>query len=456
MDFRRVARAAGWTLGAGVALVVGFYLVLVVVNWRDEAPSAQALELQRVIDQRPAVADPANAYVLLLGLSVPEADDPLAWGVKRKAFVETFPPADVASTWATLPGPESDFLERRAPTTKTLIETCRQGSRDCRELLQRNADAIDQWLASEGWLLDRYAKLIALTQWRETIPTDMRAPFPAYQHALNGQWLLLMTAWQHAVNGEAAAARDLLQKDQVFWRMVSRSSDTLISKMIATVAIERNFLIGNLVLRELQVRGEDSTPPVVWRLPFSREDWSMKRTFAGEWHFMRAALNAPGEALAEQKPSFVTRATDRLGRPLLRKQATQNVHAANLVNISEVLDVGISDLPRAMKALRVPTREWMPDFYNPIGIMLIRVGKDAYAPYPPRVSDLEGVRRAVLLASELRPDVCACTAEMEKRIDASTLKNPYSDDAFAWDNESRGIVFTGLAEAPRGRYMVPL
>jgi len=456
MDFRRVARAAAWTVGAGVALVVAFYLVLVAVNWRDEAPSAQALELQRIIDQRPAVADPANAYVLLLGLSVPEADDPLAWGIKRRVFLESFPPADVADTWATLPGPESDFVDRRTPSTKTLIETCRQGSRECRDLLQQDPEAIDQWLASEGWLLDRYLKLIALTQWRETLPTDIRAPFAAYHHALNGQWLLLMTAWQHAANDEATAARDLLQKDQVFWRMVSRSSDTLITRMIATVAIERNFLIGNLVLRELQVRGEDSTPPDVWRLPIGREDWSMKRTLAGEWRFLHAALKVPAQALAEQDSSFATRAADWLGRPLLQEQATLNAHAANLAHLGEALDVGPSELPRTMKALRTPNGEWVPGLYNPVGFTLLLVGKDAYAQYAPRVSDLEGVRRAVLLASELRPDVCACKAEMEKRIDASTLKNPYSDEAFAWDNASRGIVFTGLADAPRGRYVVPL
>jgi len=164
----------------------------------------------------------------------------------------------------------------------------------------------------------------------------------------------------------------------------------------------------------------------------------------------------PAQALAEQDSSFATRAADWLGRPLLQEQATLNAHAANLAHLSEALDVGPSELPRTMKALRTPNGEWVPGLYNPVGFTLLLVGKDAYAQYAPRVSDLEGVRRAVLLASELRPDVCACKAEMEKRIDASTLKNPYSDEAFAWDNASRGIVFTGLADAPRGRYVVPL
>jgi len=454
MDIRRVARGAAWTVAAGAMLVVGLYLVLVAINWRDESPSADALRLQRIIEDRTVVSDSENSFVYLLGLGVPRDQDPFAWGVRRRAFLDAFPTADASTEWAALPGTDHDFSVSRATAITTLIEACREGGNDCWSQLQDHPDQVDEWSASEGWLLERYLKLIHLTQWRESIPADVRAPFPSYRSALDGQWLLFMDAWRHARHGDALAARELLQQDQAFWRMVLRSSDILISRIIAAVAIERNFLLGNLVLRQLHMVGSDATAPASWSIPLERGDWSMARTFAGEWRFSQGALDSPMQSFQVQEEGVASRFVGWTMRPMLKKQATGNLLAANMVRLIDGLDVDISELPGAIDALGRPWRSGMP-LYNPVGEILGRIGYSNYAPYAARVGDLEGTRRAVLLAAELRSQHCHCASGMSRLVADSALRNPYSNAPFAWEEDGRSIVFLGAA-TPRGRHVVPL
>lgn len=455
MLIRRVARATAWTLAAVVLLAVVLYVVLVAINWRDEVPSAQALQMQRIIDDRPVVGDADNAYVFLLGLAVPEDQDPLAWGRKRMAFLDAFP-GPAADESADLPGQDHDFAGHRTPSTSTLIEACRQPDQACWDELEQHPESVDQWLASEGWLLGRYLDLIRLTQWRESIPADARVSFPSYAPALDGQRLLLMKAWRHASRSEAEAARALLQEDLVFWRMVLRSSDILVSKLIATVAIERNFLLGNLALRELHAFGMDASPPPAWGLPIDRDERSMRRAFAGEWRFAQSSVRTAAPTEAQDDASIWAVAIDRTLDPGFKKQATINLMANNMLHLIEGLDVDLSQLPAALKALETPPRTGVPSAYNPVGDILSRIAYPAYVPYARRVADLEGLRRAVLLADELRNGESAGAAEVTSRITGSALKEPYYGASFVWDAQTKSITFQGLGEPPRGRHAVLL
>jgi hypothetical protein len=455
MDFRRLARGAAWTVGAGAALAVGLWLVIVAINWRDEAPSEDALRLQRVIDGRPEVADAANAYVLLLGLGVGKDEDPSAWGVKRKAYLDAFPAGVALDKPAVLPGTDHDFVRDRPTSTKRLMDACREGNHGCWLQLRQHPEHIDGWLASEGWLLDRYFRLIDRVQWRESVPTDVRVPLPSYKSAMDGQRLLLMEAWRHASVGDAAAARELLQRDLTFWRMVLRSSDILISKMIATAAIQHHFAMGNMVFRELDNVGADTSPPDAWKIPINRSERSMLRAFAGEWHFSKSAVEASLEDKDFAVGQFGNRAYGWALLPLFKQEATNNLFAANMVRLIDGLDVEMAQLPDAVRALELPQSGWLSSLYNPVGDIVSQIGYPAYLPYAVRVSDLEGVRRATLLAIELRSDK-ARPAGLEARIANSPLKEPYRGGPFLWDAETGSIVAHGLESASRGRRAVLL
>jgi len=72
-----------------VGLVVLLYVIGVAVNWRDQPPSAAALEMKAILADRAPVADTDNGFVYVLGFGVPASEDPQAAGALRKAWMES-------------------------------------------------------------------------------------------------------------------------------------------------------------------------------------------------------------------------------------------------------------------------------------------------------------------------------------------------------------------------------
>lgn len=456
MDIRRAARIGAWTVAGGAVLAIALYGALVAINWHDEKPSADALKLQRIILDRPAVPDTANGYVLALGIAAPQAQDPIALGRTRKQFLASLKPS--IEQFAVLPGEDIDYRASRPEAISALANACKKGDEACLRQVRQDPEQVAQWLASEAWLLERYRGLVRLPQWQDTIPKGLNAPFPKYAFVLDGQQLLLMRAWQLSCDADGDAARELLQQDLAFWRMVLRSTDMLITKMIAVAAIDRNFSVGNLALRELHGAGADATPPALWTTPITPEERSMRRALAGEWFLMAAALDTllgPDVDLGKLLDANVG---DRLLRPMVKLQATKNLQAARMVRLASGLDVDYRDLAPAIQAMAQDstTRKDAFHLYNPVGHLLDRAGASSdYIGYALRVSDLEGTRRAALLAAELRAGSTATTDPLD-RVRTTTLRNPYTDEPLQWDTATRSIVFVGLEPGPRSRHAMPL
>jgi hypothetical protein len=457
MYLRRVARLCAWTIAGGVFLVIALYGTLVAINWSDEAPSPDALRLERAVVERPVVADADNGYVLLLGLAAPLDQDPLEVGRKREQFLEHFS-APASADFVPFPDKDFDYRPLRSEATRRLADACMDGHQACLQAIRNDPGEVSRWLASEAWLLDRYHRLLACSQWAETIPTDSRAPLPLFQHALHAQTLLLMQAWQAAHAGDPETARALLQEDAAFWRMALGSSDLLITKMIATVAVDRHFDLGNLVLREAQGAGRHVDPPAAWLSPISRQERSIQRALAGEMRYFALSMESPDRLDVAEVPGGDSWAARQLGRLLFKPQATRNLYASYFVHVANRLDVDYRRVPQARRAL---SSEFGPDdrafrAYNPVGYAIYRNSAvNAYTDYALRVSDLEGARRAALLAVELRnrtPDVARPLCEMQE----TTLRNPYTGQSFDWDCATRSIVFQGLGSWPRARHSVLL
>ena len=80
----------------------------------------------------------------------------------------------------------------------------------------------------------------------------------------------------------------------------------------------------------------------------------------------------------------------------------------------------------------------VPDAYN-------------YGQYGARVADVEGVRRAAVLATTLRSRGVAA-ADVPAQLAASEIRMPYTNGPFAWDLKEGAIVFTGLEASERARH----
>lgn len=437
MDIRSIVRAGAWVVGGLLLLVALAAAVLVAINWRDEAPSAQAQELDRLLDARPAVRDDDNGFVLALGLGAPAGHDPLALGRERKAFLDAFSPA---AAGAGFPGTDPDYRARRPKAVADVAGACSQGAVPCVRQLESSPAHVQAWLESEAWLLERYRLLIARPAWRESVPGDLRAPMPSYQHMLEGQKLHLLAAWRAARSGDAESARGLVDADMRFWRMMLGSSDLLISKMIATAGVRRNLVMGSLALREI-AEGETGQLPPSWTRPLAVQERSLRRALAGEWRFSRRAIQAA--AGPDAAPDF---AAGELGvnkfllRPLYKPQATANLFADVMTRIADVSEVPHPQLKGRLADLdNAPISEGS-GLYNPVGRLLVSVGgPPSYRNYVARVADLEALRATAVMAAGVRRQGGRDAA----KVAAAQARDPYGQP-FLWDDADGLLSFRPL------------
>jgi hypothetical protein len=205
--------------------------------------------------------------------------------------------------------------------------------------------------------------------------------------------------------------------------------------MIAVAALNRHFGLGNLVLRRLP-----AAMPQEWSQDIPT---AMTRCLVGEWEFFNGSLRK-------------TKANEpRIYRPFFQPQDTSNKLAAMLTRTAHELDVPYDQYPQVLARMRTAspaqTRLFV-DLYNLVGSMITEVPDDyAYGKYAVRVTDVEGVRRAAVLAATLRARGVAAD-DVPAQLSASEIRDPYTNRPFAWDLKEKAIVFTGLEAGERARH----
>jgi hypothetical protein len=155
----------------------------------------------------------------------------------------------------------------------------------------------------------------------------------------------------------------------------------------------------------------------------------------------------PRRSAGERLDSFFT-------RQLLQPQDSANRDAALLLRVDALLNVPYAGLPAALVHVREVVEQRSEGIidatYNVVGDLILASVGDEYADYGARVADLEGMRRAALLAAELRgrgvpADSVAASIELDD------ARNPYTGEAFEWIPARSSIGFTGLRHEYRGR-----
>jgi hypothetical protein len=335
---------------------------------------------------------------------------------------------------------------------------------DCERALRADPDAFATWRAAEAVPLARYEALLERHAWRETLPRDALAPMPRFTDVLDAQQLYLLQTRELARAGDAAAVRRRLDADHAYWRVVLAASDTLITRMIAVAAVRRHFDLGNLALRALPVQRADDAVPPSWARPFSTAERSMSRALAGEWRFTDATLKAsatggkPGYGEAPASVPAGQRIQWAVSRPFLRVQATSNRFAARAAELAALSELPADRLPAAVDAR---FDEWdrqrtLWRAYNPLGNMLMSMGAEqGMRDYLFRGTDLEGLRRATLLAQSLRSRALA-DADIAAAVDTAALRDPYTGAALGWDAAPRAVVVSGNSRRADARREVML
>jgi hypothetical protein len=423
-------------------------------------------------DDRVAVADDENAYVFAMAFAVPAGQDPTQRGAQRIAWAH-----EVARRRASHPqrkdiaesaDPLADNTRERSrdPAITSFREACRPGGAGCADAFDNGDETYDRWIAQEDWLLPRYQELISLPGWLETGPlTDLSAPLPQFPPIVDGQRILLLQARRLSMQGDYRAAHDLLESDLRFWRHMLVSSDTLISKMLATTGLVRHFELGNLILRKLDASAAAQVMPAGWRTPLTDPERSMQRCMVGEWIFVSGLAESLHPIFRyelmlnpEEGPrNFGRTAVALLGAPLFQEQDSINRYADYYSRIVELVDVRLDryaeSRARSVELAR-ETAAWPRSPYNLVGSWIVSqsVGGD-YFNYGARVADIEGVRRAALTAATLRA-ANVQIENIEQALTMSELKDPYGNRPFEWAVAEGAIRFRGQQKGERGEHLL--
>ena len=138
----------------------------------------------------------------------------------------------------------------------------------------------------------------------------------------------------------------------------------------------------------------------------------------------------------------------------MKPQDSSNKHAAVLARVAEAFEVPYTEVSNAfeeMSSFEPEPPGLLQKLYNPVGNAVMTANYGVYAGYAVRVADLEGIRRAAVLASELRSRG-ATPSDAVVGFDAAELADPYTLKPFDWDPESNELVFHGLEASERGEH----
>jgi hypothetical protein len=220
-------------------------------------------------------------------------------GRKRVAWLQQYVgPAELDPSTDPLGDPPNHRAAMH-PALREYFQACGPGMAGCAAALAEASRTFDKWKGSQDFLLERYRALLALPGWREEVPTDLAAPLPSYQVVMDGQKMLLLHARNRAAKGDAPGVRELLGEDLRFWRRLLASSDLLISKMIATAAINRHFKLGAEAIGLLRPERAPDAMPAEWQIEISESERSMRRVMTGELLFFSDTIRDSGHWGAE-------------------------------------------------------------------------------------------------------------------------------------------------------------
>lgn len=318
-------------LALGGVAVLG-YLLLLALNWQDEAPSTQALALQQQL-----VSEPVSP------------NDYLRYQAQEAA----------------LQSHDHTALQQ-------FFAGCNQAG--CPALAAADTAQLEQLLLGNTTLLTFYQQLLSSNQWQEPVISNADV-LPGFQPLLNGQRLYLLQTYLAARQGNWSQVERQLAADLKFWRSLLTENRYLFTKMISSAAIERHFNLA-LQLTSLSEAAEAQLNITLWQQPFTDAELSLTRALAGEWQLAEQGITAALRDTADL--NFLEKLGLTLVRPLYQPQASSNELAVLL------------SCPQTETVAELSWYQW---FYNPLGKIINRAAMPPCTDYLNRLAQLEQQRQ---------------------------------------------------------------
>ena len=325
-----------------LALILASYVLLVLINWQDEAPSDDSVFMQQLVWQQRPIPDSQNGYQY--------------W--QRQT--------------ALLPAVSADFTK--------IFSRCE--ILECLLQLDDPQSQLGELLKNHQSLLMFYKRLLDFDHWHEPLPS-WPIEFPNFTQLSNGQKLMLAQAWLYQQQGETAIAQQLLAQDFRFWRKVLPANRVLLSKMISASALKTQLTFAAMLQSQLNTEQFNRLSVPDWFVALTPQELNIQQLFAGEWHYVQSALTknlfSPNteESLSEKLLMTV------LVKPFLQLQATNNNSASQYLACSERVPVSVTYI-------------WYQWLYNPVGKALNSNLLDSCQFYTARLYELQPLVRDII------------------------------------------------------------
>jgi len=342
------------------------YLLLVAINFNDEAKSETVIGFETFLSERMTIDDSDNGFVYAAGLSAPPEDDFYQTGINR-----------------ILAANNNDYLkdslskEIALDTAKAnediykLLSPCGMPERfsdACNDHLLANSEKIDAVLANHNVLLQRYKILISQTHWYESVRLNLYNSIPLAPWS-TGHNLLMLEVWREASKGNKAASVALLQQDNAFWQNAMGSTQYLINLMFMSAMLKQNYQWGDLAFKNFNQTDIEQADIKVWLTGFNEFPFSFNKVIKGEWLVANSAFS---EIYRQEEWWLI------FVKPIFNEQNTSNLYAERLIGaaqIEQVSDASIALSAKCSQAWSFSLLTWYA--YNPIGkLMVCSVGAD--------------------------------------------------------------------------------
>ncbi len=450
MSLSPAAKGALWLIGGLILLILAVPGTWLLVNVFDAPLDPQ---VRAVLERRYDTVAPAeNLFYALLALNSRDAGDINAQG--QRLYSEYLRQSAAHAADRTFRFDYEGTLARQPfEGNQQLFCGSAKPQEDCLERARGTATELEQLLASNRLLLDRYGSLQRYRHLQDPVHLAVNSLIVQWQpfRAAKRLWLTDVALQIDAGNRDAAI--DALREEIAFTRRMLAEPDLiLIDKMMLAASLRDSLrLISDFVrqvpLSQAQFQALEQMNP-----PLTDDERSLSTVFAREFTGFADFAQSYGDP---EHPAFSPGLAGSLQSRFFKYHATLNLKWSTVDETIAQSRGSCEKLPREEPTSGVRAKLPFYDYvYNPIGKILVVMSASSGFDFLETFCDLEGMRRIVALQAMLRarqvPD--EEVAEFLRQA-GPAFGNPYTGLPMQWNAAGHALSFEPLA--PRDRDYFP-
>ena len=418
----------GITLGVLLALFIG-------INAFDEKldPGAAA-----ILNAQPKMRAEDNAYFYLEGMYTAASNSPSEAG--KKCVLAQLKIARTSTLISDLNNIPECREQNALKTAADQSIACDWRQKSCLKQYFEQRVTIKNLAAKNKVVLERYSRLLEFKQFEDT---DYLQQFIVFAK-LPPVKLYQATSATRLQEGDTGGFIRRTQAETRFYRMVLSGESSVLSKMIGIAWLESSArLVSDAVQASSALGQQNQIALLEITRPLTVAERSLEKPLEGEFRFFTSFIRLT----PINDFSFL----ERLLYPLAYKQnATENYYYHDLTVWRDISQLPTEQYLDAEKRALEQLNPWRGGYlhlvYNPMGKILAGIGTTAYASYPRRIIDADGLLRLVSLQIQIaaqkipESDIPAFLKSADPQF-----RDPYTGKPMQWD-KTRGLYFRGYSE----------